>query len=194
MNFISNNEGSTGITEYKVAKYMADNHYCARDTTGRLIYEVLIPNGLVIDKKVGNSFHKLFINRRNEFNRLVTEMNRLEEDLYNLNNSAVKMMKAIKGPSTRNFIHLAQLIVYRRITVLVTSIEKYIKSNDDREILYHKLPDILKTSIKLNEIIFPEVFKQVVHIRKKWRADKEGTLYPNFITEVVGIFKDSDLK
>ena len=57
--FISKNKG---VTEHKVAKYMIDNHYCARDRTHNLIYNSLIPNGKVIDKKVGNSFHKLYIN------------------------------------------------------------------------------------------------------------------------------------
>jgi hypothetical protein len=95
-------------------------------------------------------------------------------------------------------MHLAQLTIYRRITVLVTSIEKNIKSNDDREVLYHKLPDVLKASNKLNEIIFPEVFNQALHILKqigkKKIPDAESFVYPKFVTEIASIFINSDLK
>ena len=64
LEYISINDG---ITEHKVAKYMMENHYCARDTTHKLIYNTLIPDEKVIDRKIGNSFHKLYINDKNKF-------------------------------------------------------------------------------------------------------------------------------
>jgi len=198
LEFISDNEGTTGTTEYKVEKFMSQNHYCARDTTKRLIYNNLIPNKRVVDKKIGNSFHRLFVNRQNEFNKLIADMNKLEKALNNLNNTVVKRMSMIKSPKTHNLIHLAQLTIYRRITSLVTLIEKNIKSYEDREVLYHKLPIILKASNKLNEIIFPEVFNQALHILKQSGKKKipgtEGLVYPKFVSEIASIFMDSDSK
>ena len=45
-----------------------------------LIYNTLISGGKVIDKKIGNSFHKLYINNEDEFNiisRLLSEIDNL---------------------------------------------------------------------------------------------------------------------
>ena len=74
---------------------MKDNHYCARDTTHNLIYNSLIPNGKVIDRKVGNSFHKLYINEEDEFNIISQQLSGIEN-----------LIQAMDGP-TRKFTKMS---------------------------------------------------------------------------------------
>lgn len=66
-------------SEYKVARFMSANHHCARDTTHNLIYNKLIPEGKIIDKKIGNGFHKLCINDKNMFNQVNRAIKEIED-------------------------------------------------------------------------------------------------------------------
>jgi len=194
--FISKNEGREGTTLNQVADHMNNNSYCAKQTAKNAVNK-LIPD-IIIDKKIGNSFHRLFVNRQDDFIKLVAEMDNLEKVLNELNSMVVKKKGLIKNPQTQNLIHLAQLTIYRKITRLVSSIDKYIKSYDDRQVLYSKLAEVLKASTRLNEIIFPNVFNQALYILKqnsrKGISKMQALTYTEFVSKVASIITDSDLK
>lgn len=144
--YISQNEGTT---EYRIAKFMVENNICARETTHNVIYNDLIPAGKVVDRKKGNSFHKLYINNKNEFNKIVCNMDRLFEAIKRVN-SFVDADLVKKNRLLRGMIELAQRVFYNAIASLACSIDANIKSTDDREILYISLVNILVASSGLN--------------------------------------------
>ncbi|HEU4468764.1 MAG TPA: hypothetical protein VFR61_07010 [Nitrososphaeraceae archaeon] len=82
LEYVSKHEPTT---ESKVSRYMRDNSYCARETTRKLIFDNLIPNGKILDKKAGNSFHKLYINHKSKYNQIYKKLLDIEKFIKETN-------------------------------------------------------------------------------------------------------------
>ncbi len=158
------------------------------------------------DKPKG--FYKLFVNDKNEFTRLDDKFKRMKENISKLIGDVVKSQSMINPQKGRtkmvtkmkvleNLILLAQSVIFVTITRFVNDIEDNIKSIDDREALYHRLPDLLTASNKLNEIIFPELLNRAIHreqeIEEGEGAYKEnvGHVCANIVTNITKIIEVS---
>ena len=60
-----------GTTKHKIAEYMGEVPYCSRITSDK-ITDNLIQDRKIIDRKRGNSFHRLYINENDTYNNIGT--------------------------------------------------------------------------------------------------------------------------
>lgn len=75
INYIKDNPGST---QNMVSKYMDETRtLCSRLTTLKTIND-LISKDVIEDRKEGNRFHSLYLNDRNEFNRIDREISEID--------------------------------------------------------------------------------------------------------------------
>lgn len=77
--FIQNNPGC-GTNH--VSKAMVNKHISANMTTLNKIKD-LIEAGILEDRRIGNGFHRLFINQENEFNRIYKQLIKIEDIITN---------------------------------------------------------------------------------------------------------------
>ena len=170
---------------------MAENNICARETTRHVIYKSLIPLGKVIDRKKGNSFHKLYINNENEFIKLLNEIEHLFEAIERVNSFArTDLIK--KDRVYRGIVELAQRLLYKRITHLAWKISSNIELSDDREILYSNLVNVLEESSELYRKTSDSFFEDLeamtdeLHIQNKRKGrDKETVAMVKGIIETM---------
>ena len=101
---------------------------------------ILIPEGKIIDKKIGNSFHRFYVNDMNEFTKLTTRIDRISkigQELTTAVISAKTIMKdkkmnknkqSLLESAFRSIIHEVQLSFYAGITGIASEIEIRIQS------------------------------------------------------------------
>lgn len=201
--YISNNPGTT---EYKVAKYMAENHYCARDTTHSLIYNTLISGGKVIDKKIGNSFHKLYINNEDEFNiisRLLSEIDNLIQAMdepthkyyFKIAHATAAELSYLQPVKDYLFGYQGQ--VDRILKVLLLRISELSLPEKESQVLYGRLVKLLiKVSLQFkypDHRRFTEMLRYFSYEKKPVPALKKmgiDTKLRDSLLTVVNNFKD----
>jgi hypothetical protein len=180
LKYILNNQGTT---EYMVAKYMAKNNICARQTTNNIIYNSLIPSEKVIDRKKGNSFHRLYINNENEFIKLQDEIDRLFGSIDRIN-SFIHADLFKKNRLYRGLVELSQRVISNRIGQLAWKISVDIESSDERELLYSNLVNVLQVSSGLNEKTSHHFYEELDEIGKNCPIrDKETSAMVKGIIE-----------
>jgi len=141
--YISKNPGTT---EHKVAEYMAENHYCARDTTHNLIYDTLIPNGKVIDKKIGNSRHKLYINDEDEFNIISQQLSGIENLIQSMDGPMRKftMLSLMEPPGALRYFGFGyQAQIHRILTILLIRTSELELEEKESQVLYTRIVKLL---------------------------------------------------
>jgi hypothetical protein len=151
-----------------VILHMENNKLLSAPVTLKKIKN-LVEGGKIIVKadKVNSQKHLLIINDKNDFNILVAEISDIQTRCDKLKRvvSFRFYIKNKKGSQTfdsftqdyLNFINFTQLYSYIEITSIATRIDKNIKLEEDREVLYLQLTEVLNTSNKLNKIIKPEI-------------------------------------
>ena len=145
-----------GTSEYGIAQAMGG--ICARATANKIIFNVLLPSEKIIDKKVGNSFHRFYINDKNQFIKLEMEINQRKKNAKRLTALVLKERAGVE-PNFKNdehfrkLVHLAQLRSYDKFTWIADKIDKYIKPPEDRQILNNALAESLMESRKLNAFL-----------------------------------------
>jgi hypothetical protein len=163
----------------KVIDHMTKKNMGSLVITHSLLIK-LIRSGKITVLNPNSRDHRLVINDKNEFNRLAAEIAILENTSNNLTFAIISdkssreiiTSKNTTSPSKRhllNVIHFCQLALYGRITALVEEIEQNIRSQDDRQALYHLLPNLLLASDKLNRVILPQVESEVTEMTKQFR-------------------------
>ena len=151
--YIKNNPGTT---EYKIAIHTVENHICARGTAHNIIYKNLIPKGKIFDRKIGNSFHRFYVNNENEFNDFLERIEKISLRVKKVT-ELVQSNKDLLMRNTRlvRYLHIIQLIFHHFITQIAFKIDWKFKSISDREVLHHHLIGLLVISDKLTEIVTP---------------------------------------
>lgn len=168
--FIAKNEGTT---EHKVAKYMKDNGYCVRVTTHNLIHDKLIRDGEVIDEQGENGYHKLYINPKDEFNKIQKYIDQTIQATISFKNNFRD--SHLKDEEKRIKIIVHQLTTYSIITKLATWIRTSIKSRESRDTLFLRLVNILDESW-----IYTDSLKRIL----------DGTMYKDFGKTWMEAWKD----
>jgi hypothetical protein len=175
-----------GITKSKVIVHMTELRMSSLVITQELLTALIRSGKIRVQKDKPNSRnHRLFFNDKNEFNKLTSEIARLEDTSSKFIDIFIKELLNKDAPKTEfkeystdskrhlfNLVFLYQLDTYTRITAHVNEIEQTIKSQDDRQALYHLLPHLLIISDKLNRVITPEIrnSKQLEYIKKSIMA------------------------
>lgn len=198
------------ITKSNVIEHMTKIHMGTVMTTQPLLIELIHSGKITVLKdKPSSRNHKLVFNDENEFNRLAAEIARLEntsnrliftimKDLYSRNIIKLKF-KNTRSTSHRhmlNLIHFSQLVIYGRITALVEEIEQKINSQDDRQALYHLLPNLLLASDRLNRVMLPQVEDQITQMTDQFRqgiTSKQSNM-GNITKEIIRIVAVSYFK
>jgi hypothetical protein len=192
---------------------MDNNGFASLRTAHEIIQDFQKEKKIVYRPDRSNSkMHWVFINDQDKFGKIYDEISGIEKLANNLTFTAVRdisIMKKVKyrdrnipdnalgsllGSQFRNLIHMAQLAIYGRITAVVTAIEQDIKSNDDRESLYLRLPNILTASNKLNIAIIPEVisaYRRDLNGSAKKHHVVTGSLYARIITGITSIMSSN---
>ncbi len=146
--YISNNPGTT---EHKVAEYMRLNHYCARDTAHYIIYGNLIPNGKVIDKKIANSRHKLYINDDDEFNKISQLLSEIEIFVQIMEGPSRKFIQIATAQHPEGFFHFIMFAYQGQIKqilrILLVRTSELVLPEKDSQMLYTRLA---KLEIKID--------------------------------------------
>ncbi len=151
-NYIAENPGTT---KHKVSMYMTEKHYRSRATTDERI-EKLIQEGKIVNRKIGNSFHKLYLNEQNIYNQLVTNINNLSKtvkDWTSLVRSNLELFDSIRGNVHRDVINLIQWTLYTGITRISVEISRNVKIAEDRDKLYLLLNKVLHNSYGVTSTI-----------------------------------------
>jgi hypothetical protein len=147
-------EENPGSTEYQIARFVVKHKFCARGTAHNVLYNTLIPEGKIVDRKEGNSFHRFYINDQNDFNVVMAHIHEQWRALETLEALVRKNIKKIERDSRlRNLAHLAHLDFYIMTGHIAQEINRRIKSMQNREILYLSLAEILKMTSRLSEIL-----------------------------------------
>jgi len=154
--FIAKNEGTT---EHKVAKYMKDNGYCVRVTTHNLIHDKLIRDGEVIDEQGENGYHKLYINPKDEFNKIQKYIDQIIQANISFQNNFRD--SHLKDKEKREQIISHQLYMYSVVTRLATWIRTSIKSTESRDTLFLRLVEILDESWIYTDAINKKKWEQI---------------------------------
>jgi hypothetical protein len=202
--YIIDNEG---CTKTEVTYHMERTKgpvFASHETTSNII-KTLEKDGKIIVRpdKSNSQKHLLYINRKNEFNILnskITELETLSNKLSKIISYRLKVKKlkrsqrSILDSISKEYfelIHLAQLTIYTEITSTANRIENSIKSREDQETLYLQLTQTLNTSNKLNEMLTPEIYKQVQKFANKMNNKRDPTkvlIISNLIKEVSDLF------
>lgn len=200
IDYISKNPETT---EYMVSKYMSENHYCARDTTRNLIFNNLIPSGKIIDKKVGNSFHKFVVNGINTYIILTRRIEESYEATLKLNELLEQVSLRDDIPNSaryyvRNLVHINQLSLFTKITNHAHTIAREIKSPEERDTLYLQLLQFLLLANKLNVRMLSPMNRDLEEIKHSMIWDLEVPekfmMYVNEIKTLMGkTYSDTDL-
>ena len=155
-----------GRTINQVVEYIYNpnnKNMCAKQTAEDRVRE-LIGNRLIDNQSREGGFHSLHINDENEYYLLekrISELYQMAEEL----DEQVKMIK--KSPEylsmknkvrqfskfnllVSNLIHTTQMIRYSKMAQLANEIEKKIKSNEEREMLFLQLVRVFALTSKSN--------------------------------------------
>jgi hypothetical protein len=154
------------VVNYMNSQDVPEEYRTSRVTTLNTIYQLEVTGIIKISKgKRRGQSHHLFINSDNEFNRLLVQIEELEESL--IKHSIFKSRK-LDGKETDSFrnqmaplIQLTQISVFNEITDLVTSVEKNITSIDHRQTLYLKIVNLLVASKKLGKFTMPDLVGRI---------------------------------
>lgn len=194
-------------TKSKVISHMKKLHMGTLMTTQPLLIQLIDSGKITVLKDKPNSRnHRLVFNNENEFSQIDGKLRRLKENINELNEellytiSIINQMesesKIIRTDTLANLIHLLQPLIFTIVTEIVTNIGRNIKSNEDRQALYHRLPDVLLVSNELNKIISPEVLRLISRAmhetEEDWETDpeNESIYYTNIVTSIEKIVQD----
>jgi hypothetical protein len=136
-------------------------HLSSRLTTLKIIEKDLIPEGVVIDQKAGNSFHILVLNDDNIFNDIDKEVSEIENIIDIMDEPTRKMRQLYP----HEFYIASQEFRYLRVhfefpyryafsimlQVLLQRTSTMVHSENSSQILYTR---IVKLMIKLSQQIF----------------------------------------
>jgi len=144
-----------GATENKVATYMADKRICSRLTSLNKI-ENLISSGKVLDLKQNNSFHRLFINDDNEFNRIdkmLSQIQRvidaMDKPLGKINQELVSKNRNKQWPPELVELRDHLRVPYTQavnimLQALLVQIMNILTLENDRQILYSRITKLMQ--------------------------------------------------
>lgn len=191
-------------TKSKVINHMKKLHMGTLMTTQPLLIQLIDSRKITVLKDKPNSRnHRLIFNDENEFNRLDGEFKRLKENISLVIGELDKCISPNSKIMTNidvlaNLINLAQPFIFVIISNIVTDIERNIKSKEDRQALYHRLPDILIVSNELNQMIFPVVVRRATRVMREYEEDVADVgmdsivknVYANLFFSVTNLFHD----
>lgn len=145
-----------GITANKVVTYMQKKKALSRIPTLNRIFR-LISRGIIEDQREGNSFHRLYVNDKTQFNMIYQQLIQIEAIVDSMQStmplhqvSNVKVIKIIDDPSIilLNFDSKSYNETFStmlRVLLIWTYNEKMLEA--DKQLLYQK---ITKVMLKLN--------------------------------------------
>ncbi len=143
-----------------IDKLMSENS----DLPGRVEYSRNTPRG---------PYH-LYVNDKNEFNKILDEVTWLVKASKNIADAVQKDLPKMKKGQTKfldkhypNLVNLGQVTIYLHLTRLVSLIERKVKSIEERELLYHHLPTILLQAEKLHRILIPEIAQNAMRMMEE---------------------------
>ncbi|MGE5685368.1 MAG: hypothetical protein ACM3ZS_09540 [Nitrososphaerota archaeon] len=198
LEYISKHEG---ITEFKVSAHMSDNSYCARETTRKLIFDKLIPKGKIIDKKIGNSFHKLYINHKSKYIQIYKKLQDIEKfiketnpRLYRIRDDRIGLDHSLwqKSNEVTNEDEEKQDQIKheeRNLDMLrknIRHLEECYKNaiTDILDVLYVRIPrkNLTQEDIESLEKKILELRSMVHYYR--WKADYDPSHFQSYITNI----------
>jgi hypothetical protein len=141
-----------------IAKYCIENDIGQRPTVHNCIFDELIPDDKIYYEKTGNSFRRFYINDKNEFNILLSRIEKMSNKINKVTDvvqSKKDLFKTISRPET--FLNFAQSMYHSFITKIASDIDSKIKSTGDRELLYSALVGLLFASNRLNNAMMPQI-------------------------------------
>jgi hypothetical protein len=207
VNYIKANPGTT---KNKVVIHMdEEKHLCSRLTTLNIIEKDLIPEGVLTDKKVGNSFHHLIFNDNNEFNRIdqkLTEIEKLIDRMYEplYKSSSYYYLEESKitekeKRELREFEFYYKLAIDMILQLLLLQTNNTIRAENSRQKLFTRITQVmLKVNMQFYRRMRPVKFlDDVLHPLKSYR-DKvakiiDVTLSNDLISQIES-FKSEFLK
>lgn len=158
-------------------------------TTHNIIQD-LINDRIVIkvnDQK-NRQTHNLYINYKNQFNCLKSDIDEVYRIVRNYIGTvrAASEQKLLKESQFGDLVHLTQLIIYTRISLLARAVLYNIKSASDRQTLYLRLLQVVAASSEPNKHIVPFLETGVNAI-----MNETGTLNARKGEERLILFRDS---
>lgn len=143
-----------GTTENKVATYMDEKGISSRMTTLKII-EDLKKRGIILDRQEGNSFHRLYINDKNEFNRIQNELSEIEniiDDMHGYKQATNEYIENAQfGDShdagnagfLQSYMHIYEPPIRTMLQILLSRTNNIIHSEKDRQVLYAKFIELI---------------------------------------------------
>lgn len=156
LEFVNKNPGTI---KRKVIEFMSSKEakkISSVMTTHMLLNEIISSGKIKVEATHGARDHHLFINNRDHFFVLKSEIDRYQRFANNFRKEIMKEnnFKRFKEDKYfRDFIRLTQLEFFRKISWISVKIQSYIKSAEDRQILNLHLSRILLDSNRLNGIL-----------------------------------------
>lgn len=170
-------EKNPGTTENKIAMYMDEKKMCSRMTTLKTIEDLKSnQRGLIVDRQEGNSFHRLHINDKNEFNRIQKELLEIESIIdatheykyvvneYIENAQFGNSRDAGNAGFLRSQMHIYEPPIKTMLQFLLTRTNNIIHSEKDKQALYAKF---IKLITKVDHENFDVDWKKILNAHGK---------------------------
>jgi hypothetical protein len=155
--FIKKNDGTT---VNKLVEYMKDRKLCSKMTSLKIASH-LERTGRIEDHKIGNGFHQLHFNERNEFNLIARELrdiefivNRMEVIHQRVQQNSGKIhskLLTIRGPFSE-LVFLYQESVHIMLRSLLVKTHDSVRPIKNSQTLYTKITELL---LKVTKQQFP---------------------------------------
>jgi predicted transcriptional regulator len=130
-----------GTTINKVADHLTKNKKLSYVTTYKKV-KLLIKVGIIEDRKEGNSFHRLFVDEKNDFNRIDKQLIETEKFLNNMGEVIRKIdLESIDSPDlddSATFVQKYDYLLSKTLGILLAN-TTLIKSEKHRQILYNRI-------------------------------------------------------
>ena len=193
-----------------VMQYCERESICSQPVAHAVTIDLINKHKLkVVKDKPNSKTSPWVINDENEFTKINIEIDKLYSLTNNLTKFVAKKASFMdwlrknrpyeKTHGTymtldfRNLVHFTQLLLYSRTGLLSGKIQNDIKIEEDREVLYLRLVQILTASEKLNRCRVPEVVRGLEQTLKKMKEHSvvKGSLWANTFDIIMKIDPES---
>lgn len=135
-------DDNPGVTENMVRK-----SGIVSSLTGRRKVQKLIERGILEDRRVGNSFHKLYVANKNEFHRISKKLSEIESLTDKIGGQIDSIYQQRRNEYTQSeYAYFESVRIM--LELLLVRINKKIRSRSDSQVLYNR---IVRTMVKTTE-------------------------------------------